>query len=115
MNIVQHVPPAQSQQTILRTPPFTPAQTSYIQPSTFTIYTIHTNPHNYPTTNSTLFRPPLPFIPNNPLSYNLSSTNKNNSQQPPTMSHSQSNIIERNSVSNSQITQPASSFDYHTK
>ena len=105
INIVQHVPPAQSQQTNLRTPPYTPTQTSYIRPSTFTINTIHINPDNYPTTSRILSRPPLPLVPDNPFSYNFSSTNINTSQQPSTMSHPQSNKIQINSVSISQTTQ----------
>ena len=42
-----------------------------------TINTLHTNPVQNPTTSRTLSRPPLPLIQNNPLSYNLSSTNFN--------------------------------------
>ena len=90
MNFVQHVTQAQRQQIILRTPPYTPAQTPNVQPSTFAINEIHTNPQTHPTTSRTLFRPPIPNIPNNPLSCSLTSTNANNIQQPThsTASHS---------------------------
>ena len=101
MNIVQHVSSTQSQQTVLRTQPYTPAQTYNIQPSTTN--TIYTNPDNHPTTSRTLCRPSIPLIPNYPLSYNLSSTNNNNCQQPPIMSQPQSNTLQMNSVSTSQI------------
>ena len=67
MNISQLVPSTQSQQTILRTPLYTPAQTANIQPSTFTIDTIHSNPQNHPTFSRTLSRPQLPLIANYPL------------------------------------------------
>ena len=109
MNIVQHVFSTQSQQTILRTPPYASAQTSNKQPTTFTRNTIHTNPLlDYPSTSRTLSRPPLHLIPNNTFSYTLPSTNNNNSQQPRTMSHPQSNNIQITSLSTSQITQPPS-------
>ena len=82
MNIAQNVSQFQSQQTILCTPSYTQASTSKTQLSTFTTNTIHTNPQTYTTTSRTLSRPPLPLIPNNSLSYSLSSTNINNIQQP---------------------------------
>ena len=68
MNIVQHVTQTEPQQTTLRTPPYTPAQTSNVQRSTFAINTIHTNPQTHPKISRTLSRPPSPVIPNNPLS-----------------------------------------------
>ena len=40
-----------------------------------TINTLHTNPGTNLTTSRTLSRPPLPLIQNNPLSYNLGTTN----------------------------------------
>ena len=43
MHMVQHVPQIQSQQTTLRTPPYTSAQTSNVQSSIFAIDTIHTS------------------------------------------------------------------------
>ena len=46
-----------------------------------TINTLHTNTGTNPTTSRTLSRHPLPLIQNNPLSYNLSSTNFHH--QPP--------------------------------
>ena len=61
MIFVQHVTQTQSQQTNLRTPPYTPAQTSNVQPSTFTIKIIHTNPQTHPTTSKEPSRPPLPI------------------------------------------------------
>ena len=41
---------------------------------------IHTNPLPNIVTSRTLSRPPLQTIPNNPLQYNLSSTNTHNTQ-----------------------------------
>ena len=67
--------------------------------------TIHTNPQTHPTTPRTLSRPPLPIIPSNPFSYNLSSTNINNTQQPSAVSHTQSATLLMNSLSTSQIPQ----------
>ena len=76
------------EQTILRVPLYTPAQSSNIQPSNFTINTINKNPQTHPTTSRTLSRSPLPLIPNNPLSNNLSSTDINNIQHlQPYLSH----------------------------
>ena len=129
INIIQHVLFTQSQQPILRKLPYTPAQTSNIQHSTFTINTIQTNPQSHQTTTRTLSRPPSSPILNNPLSYKLSSTNINNIQQPSTP---QNNTLQMNSVSTSQIpqipsttirtsphihattTSSASSVNYHT-
>ena len=107
MHIVQHVHQTQSQQTTVRTPPYTPAQTSYVQPSIFAINTIHTNPQTHPTTTRTLCRPPLPAIPNHRLSYNLASTNTNKVQQPTHLSASLSQLtsLQMNSLSTSQIAQ----------
>ena len=66
-------PPIQSPQTI----PYIPAQipVQYNNPPILTINTLHTNPISNVTTSSTLSRPPLPLIQNNPLMYNLTSTN----------------------------------------
>ena len=44
-------------------------------PPILTINTLHTNPITNVTTSRTLSRPPIPLIQNNPLSYNLTSTN----------------------------------------
>ena len=77
MNIVQHVTQTQSQQITLSTPPYIPVQTPIVQPSTFAINTSHTNPQTHQTNSRTLSRPPLPVIPNNLLSFNLTSTNAN--------------------------------------
>ena len=87
------------------TAPYTPAKTSNVQPSTFTINTIQPNPQNHPTTSRLLSRPPLALIPITPPSYNLSSTNSNNIQHALTMSHTQSNSLQMNSVYTSQIPQ----------
>ena len=105
LQIIQHVLSTQSQQTILRTLPYTPAQTSNLQASTFTMNTIQTNPRNHQPTSRKLSRPPLSHTPKNPLLYNVSSTNINNIQQPSTMSHTQFNTLQMNSVSTSQIPQ----------
>ena len=47
MPIAQHVTQTQSQQTTLRTPPYTPAQTLYVQSSLSATNTIHTNIHKH--------------------------------------------------------------------
>ena len=65
-------PPIQSPQTI----PYIPAQPPIQSTNpTLTINTLHTNPTSNATTSRTLSRPPIPLIQNNPLSYNLTSTN----------------------------------------
>ena len=112
MNLVQHVTQTQPKQTILRSPPCTPAQPLNVQPSTFALNTIHTSPQTHPTFSRTLYRPPLPVIPNNPHSYNLASTNDNNIQQSTrsSASHSQPNSRQLNSQSTSQIAQIPSTF-----
>ena len=74
-----------------------------VQPSTFTINRIHTNPQTHPTTSRTLSRPPSPLFPNNRLSCNLSSKKINNIPQPSTVSHTQSNTLRMISLSTSQI------------
>ena len=72
-------PPQQSTQPIQ----YIPAQSSISQISNpiLTINTLHTNTRTNLTTSRTLSRPPLPFIQNNRLSYNLNSTNFHH--QPP--------------------------------
>ena len=107
MHIVQHVPHTQCQQIMLRTPPYTPAQISNVQPSIFTQNTIHTNPQTHPTLSKTLSGPPLPVIPNNPLSYNLAITNANNVQQPTqsAASLSQPTSLQMISLSTSEVAQ----------
>ena len=97
MNIVQDVFQTQSQQPTLRTPPYVPAQTPNVQPSTSAIDTIHANQQTHPATSRTLSRPPSPVIRLNPLSYNLSSTNASNIQQPTS--------LQLNALSTSQITE----------
>ena len=85
-------PPIQLPQTI----PYIPAQipVQYNNPPILTINTLHTNPISNATTSSTLSRPPLPLIQNNPLMYNLTSTNiqsqlnTNNTQTNLNVSHS---------------------------
>ena len=67
MIIVHHVDQTQPQQTILRTPPYTPAQTPNVLSSPFAMNTVHTNPQIHPKTFSTLSRPLIHVIPNNPL------------------------------------------------
>ena len=66
-------PTTQSPQTI----PYIPAQppVQSVTPPTFTINTLHANPITNVTTSHTLSRPPIPLIQNNPLSYNITSTN----------------------------------------
>ena len=66
-------PPIQSPQTIPYIPAQIPVQSN--NPPILTINTLHTNPISNATTSSTLSRPPLPLIQNNPLIYNLTSTN----------------------------------------
>ena len=80
-------PPQQSTQSIQ----YIPAQSSISQNTNafLTINTLYTNPGTNLTTFRTLSRPPLQLIQNNPLSYNLSSTNFH--QQPSsnnTLNHS---------------------------
>ena len=48
----------QTTQTTIRTPLYTPAQTSNIQQSVFTINTIHTILHVHSLTSRKLLRPP---------------------------------------------------------
>ena len=105
MNIAQHATKTQFRQITLRTPQYTLAQTSNVQTSTFSINSIHTNPQTHPTTSSTPSRRPLLIIPNNPLSYNLSTTNINNTQQPSTVPHTRSTTFQMNSLSTSQTPQ----------
>ena len=66
-------PPQQSPQSIQ----YIPAQSTISQTTNpvLTPNTLHTNPLSNPTTSRTLSRPHLPLIQNNPLSYNLASTN----------------------------------------
>ena len=56
---------------------YIPAQSSISQNTNpiLTINTLHTNPGTNLTTSRTLSTPPLPLIQNNPLAYNLNSTN----------------------------------------
>ena len=56
---------------------YIPAHSSISQKTNtvLTISTLHTNPLTNTTTSRTLSRPPLPLFQNNPLSYNLTSTN----------------------------------------
>ena len=105
MKIIQHITQTQSPQTPFRTPSFSPAQTPNVQPSTFTINTIHSIPQTCPITSRTLSRPPV--ILNKPLSYNLASTNAKNVQQPiqPSASLSQPTSFRMNSLSTSQVAQ----------
>ena len=58
---------------------YTFAQTSHTQnpQPVLTINTLHTNPLSNFTTSRNLSRPPIPTIPNKPLSYNLKRTNAN--------------------------------------
>ena len=80
-------PPTQSPQTITYIPAQPPAQP--VTPATFIYHTLHTNPITNVTTSHTLSRPPIPLIQNNPLSYNITSTNthkqfsSNNTQSNP--------------------------------
>ena len=93
-------PHIQSPQTI----PYLPAQPP-VQPVTspiLTINTLHTNPTTNVSTSRTLSRPPIPLIQNNPLSYNLTSTNiqpqfssnniQSNSNIQPSSTHFQTHI-----------------------
>ena len=82
-------------------------QTCKLNNITFTINTIHSNTQTHPTIFRTLSRPPLPVILNNPLSYNLASTNAKNVQQPipSAASLSQPTSFQMNSLSTSQVAQ----------
>ena len=80
---------------------YTPAQTNSfenVQPS-LNINTIHSNPPSNYTTSRHLSRPPLQTILPNPLSYNLTSTNSNQTQQTST------NNNQLNSLNNATSTQ----------
>ena len=79
-------PPQQSTQPTQ----YIPAQSSISQNTNppLTINTLHTNPGTILTTSRTLSRPPLQLIQNNPLSYNLNSTNFH---QQPSSTNTQNN------------------------
>ena len=91
-------PPIQSPQTIPYLPAQPPVQSA--TPPILTINNLHTNPITNVTTSRTLSRPPIPLIQNNPLSYNLVSTNtqfsSNNTQSnlniQPSSTHFQTHI-----------------------
>ena len=70
----------------IQTSTYTPAQNNQIQnvQTGLNINTIHSNPSSNYTTARNLSRPSLQPILTNPVSYNLSSTNSNSIQQPPT-------------------------------
>ena len=74
--------PSTPERTSVTTHPYTQAQKASDPsiPTTFNIKMIHTNPPPNIVTSRTLSRPPLQTIPNNPLQYNLSSTNTHNTQ-----------------------------------
>ena len=95
----QQTPP--TRQTILRTPPYTPAQTSNTKQPVFTINKIHTYPQLTPSTSRTLSRPPSTTFTNNPLTYNLTSADMNNIQQlyHSSVPHTQSTSLPMNSLS----------------
>ena len=86
--------PQQSTQSIQ----YPPAQSSIPQNPNpvLTINTLHTNPITNPTTSRTLARPPLPLIQNNPLSYNLTSTNFH--PQPPSNTTQNTTSIQSSST-----------------
>ena len=92
-------PPTQSPQTI----PYIPAQqpVQSVTQSTFTINTLHTNPITNVTTSHTLSPPPIPLIQNNPLSYNIASTNI------------QSQFSSNNTQSNSNVQPFSTHFQTH--
>ena len=74
--------PSTPERTSVTTHPYTKAQNTS-EPNittTFNINMILTNPSPNTVTSRTLSRPPLQTIPNNPLQYNLSSTNTHNTQ-----------------------------------
>ena len=73
-------PPSPSE---IQTSTYTPAQTNPVQITqpTLNINTIHCNPSFNYTTARHLSRPPLQIILTNPLSYSLTSTNPNHTQQ----------------------------------
>ena len=70
----------------IQTSTYTPAQNNQIQniQTGLNINNKHSNPSSNYTTARNLSRPPLQPISTNPLSYNLTSTNSNHTQQPPT-------------------------------
>ena len=72
-----------TRQPVLQTLLYTPAQTTHsrniIQPG-LTINTLHSNTLSNHITSRSLSRPPLQIVPNNPLSYSLTSTNPNITQ-----------------------------------
>ena len=73
--------PSTPERTSVTTHPYTQAQNTSDPniPTTFNINMIHTYPPTI-VTSRTLSRPPLQIIPNNPIQYNLSSTNTHNTQ-----------------------------------
>ena len=74
--------PSTQEKTSVTTHPYTQAQNTSDPkiPTTFNIKMIHTNPPPNIVNSRTLCRPPLQTILNNPLQYNLSSTNTHNAQ-----------------------------------
>ena len=80
--------------------PYTPAQntqTQNIQPG-LTINTLHSNTLPHHVTSRNRSRPPLQTIPNNPLSYSLTSTNPNSTQNF-TTNNNQINTLNPSSIS----------------
>ena len=82
-NIGHFQTPTSPSPTEVHTSTSTPAQTNPVQTTqpTLNVNTIHSNPSFNYTTARHLSRPPLQTILNNPLSYNLTSTNPNHTQQ----------------------------------
>ena len=83
-----------TRQPILQILAYTPAQNTQSQniQTGLTINTQHSNALPKYTTSRNLSRPPLQTIPNNPISYCLTSTNPNSTQ------HSTTNNIQLNTL-----------------
>ena len=82
-NTVHFQTPSPPSPSEIPTSTYTPAQTNPVQTTqpTLNIKTIHSNPSFNYTTARHLSRPPLQTISTNPLSYSLTSTNPNHTQQ----------------------------------
>ena len=105
--------PSTPERTSVTTHPYIQAQNTSDPniPTTFNIDMIHINPSTNFVTSRTLFRPPLQTIPNNPLQYNLFSTNTHNTQHAIHSLEQNAQInFSKTSVQDHNVPKPSSSF-----
>ena len=104
--------PSTPERTSVTTHPYTQAENTSDPniPTTFNNNMTHTNPHSNFVNSKTLSRPSLQTIPTNPLQYNLSSTNTQNTQHSIHSREQNAQIINsNNSVQHHNVPIPSSS------